>query len=254
MRPFLSAATLAAICFTPRMYSQTTNTATPHRPVTGANAHRRTGPTASAKAGAPTNDANSEGLAAAGTMPAAAGPSKPLFTLRYVDLVIGTGELAKPRRFYTVQYTGWTTDGKKFDSSYDAGQPFTFAVGARRVIIGWDTGFEGMRVGGKRRLIVPYQLAYGENGHPPEIPAKADLIFDVELVSQNDPDAPPQSPATPSQPPATQSQPPATQSQPHSGTAPGSATPAPQPGTNPVTDPKDQTNKPATQPATQPPR
>ncbi len=246
MRPLATAAILAAVCLTATLHLPAQSSTTTHRPVTGANAHRRTGPAISAKAGAGASGSN-EGLAAMGTMPAAVGPSKPLYTLRYVDLVTGTGDLAKPRQYYTVQYTGWTTDGKKFDSSYDhGGDPFTFPVGARRVIIGWDTGFEGMRVGGKRRLIVPYQLAYGEAGHPPEIPAKSDLIFDIELVSQSDPSAPPaQPPASPQ--PSAPTQPPA------------GARPVPQPGTNPVTnptsptgDPKDQTNKTADHPDTQP--
>ena len=124
-----------------------------------------------------------------------------------------------------MHYTGWTTDGKKFDSSFDhdGKEPIVFPVGARRVIIGWDTGFEGMHVGGKRRIIVPYQLAYGEGGRPPVIPQKADLIFDVELVAQSD--TPPQQPAPPAAQPTT---PPPT-SQPQK--------PATQPGTNPVTDP-----------------
>jgi peptidylprolyl isomerase len=95
-----------------------------------------------------------------------------------------------PRKFYTVHYTGWLTDGTKFDSSVDRGTPITFPYGARQVIPGWDTGFEGMHVGGKRRLYIPYQLAYGEPGRPPVIPAKADLIFDIELVDMSD--TPPQ--------------------------------------------------------------
>ena len=124
-------------------------------------------------------------------MPAATGPSTPLYTLRYVDLKLGTGEFARVSTpgaivFYTVHYTGWLTNGTKFDSSVDRNQPFVFPVGARRVITAWDTGFEGMRVGGKRRLIVPYQLAYGAPGHPPDIPEKSDLIFDVELLGQGD--------------------------------------------------------------------
>jgi len=103
-------------------------------------------------------------------------------------------------KFYTVQYTGWTPDGKKFDSSYDRDAPFVFPQGARRVIIGWDEGFEGMHVGGKRRLFVPYQLGYGEAGHPPTIPSKSMLIFDVELLGVSDTPPPPPTPATP--PPA----------------------------------------------------
>src|SRR5215469_11103034 len=120
---------------------------------------------------------------------------KNLYALRYVDITIGTGPLAEQRRYYTVHYTGWLTDGTKFDSSVDRGTPINFPYGARQVIPGWDTGFEGMHVGGKRRLYIPYQLAYGENGRPPVIPPKADLIFDVELISQSEtPPAPPQAP------------------------------------------------------------
>lgn len=229
MRPLATAAILAALCLTAN--AQTTTT---HRSSTAAAAKRRAA-TKAVPTGAPVTESSSEGLAAAGTMPAVTGPAKPLYTLRYVDLKLGTGELAQTHKFYTVQYTGWTTDGKKFDSSYDhqPAEPFVFAAGAHRVIIGWDTGFEGMRVGGKRRLIVPYQLAYGEAGRPPVIPEKADLIFDLEFLAQSD--TPPGQPA-PTAPPA--------------GTVPSGANPetkpAPQPGTNPVTDPKDQTNTPGT--------
>ncbi len=132
-----------------------------------------------------------EGLTAVGTMPAASGVSAPLYALRYIDLKVGGGDLARSSVpgaivFYTVHYTGWLTDGTKFDSSVDRDQPFVFPAGAKRVITAWDTGFEGMRVGGKRRLIVPYQLAYGAAGSPPVIPEKADLIFDVELLGQGD--------------------------------------------------------------------
>ena len=131
------------------------------------------------------------GVAAVGTMPAATGTSQPLYTLRYIDLKVGTGDVARTSAqgaivFYTVHYTGWLTDGTKFDSSVDRNEPFVFPVGAKRVITAWDTGFEGMRVGGKRRLIVPYQLAYGVPGSPPVIPAKATLIFDVELLGMGD--------------------------------------------------------------------
>ena len=121
-------------------------------------------------------------------VPRVAGIPRALYTLKYIDTVIGKGPLAEPQKWYTVRYTGWLTDGTKFDSSYDhpGGEPITFPYGAKRVIIGWDTGFEGMHVGGKRRLFVPYQLAYGEAGHPPVIPAKANLVFDVELVTMSD--------------------------------------------------------------------
>ncbi len=122
-----------------------------------------------------------------------------IFTLGYVDTRVGTGEPAKPHMWYTVQYTGYLVDGTKFDSSYDHPdkKPISFPYGAHRVIPGWDMGFEGMHVGGKRRLFVPYQLAYGANGHPPTIPAKAELVFDMELVSQSaeDPNPRPVPPA-----------------------------------------------------------
>jgi peptidylprolyl isomerase len=124
------------------------------------------------------------------------------YALTYVDTRIGTGDLALPKKWYTVQYTGYlATDGTKFDSSYDHPdkKPITFPYGAHRVIPGWDTGFEGMRIGGKRRLYVPYQLAYGEIGRPPVIPPKSELIFDIELVSQSD-TPPPQPPGSRPQP------------------------------------------------------
>lgn len=123
-------------------------------------------------------------------------PKTETYSLDYVDTQIGNGELAAAHKFYTVRYTGYLADqGTKFDSSYDHpnAEPITFPHGEHRVIPGWDTGFEGMRVGGKRRLYIPYQLAYGEEGRPPVIPAKSELIFDVELVSQSD--APPPRPA-----------------------------------------------------------
>lgn len=165
------------------------------------------------------------GLAAVGDMPAVTGAPANLYALQYVDTVIGTGELAQPHKWYTVNYTGWTLDGKKFDSSLNPGrEPFVFPYGARRVIAGWDTGFEGMRVGGKRRLIVPYQLAYGERGAPPDIPAKATLVFDVEFLGQSD--TPPQPPATPA-PPASQTKP--------TETKPAESTPKPE-ASKPATD------------------
>jgi peptidylprolyl isomerase len=144
------------------------------------------------------------------------GGEKTTYSLTYVDTLIGTGALAQPGKFYTVHYTGYLADGTKFDSSVDRGEPITFPYGKHRVIEGWDTGFEGMRIGGKRRLFIPYELGYGEAGRPPVIPAKAELIFDVEFIAQGDempkPKAPPapmahplsdQKPATPPPPPPT---------------------------------------------------
>ena len=153
------------------------------------------------------------------------------FTLAYVETRVGTGELAKPHMFYTVNYTGYLLDGTKFDSSYDHPdkKPISFPYGGHQVIPGWDTGFEGMRVGGKRRLFVPYQLAYGERGRAPVIPAKAELIFDMELVSQSaeNPTPRPVPPVAPARP-ATPTQPGGLPATPPTGAAPG--TPSTSPG------------------------
>jgi peptidylprolyl isomerase len=107
---------------------------------------------------------------------------------------VGTGAPALPGEVYTVHYTGWLRDGTKFDSSVDRGQPFEFMQGRHNVITGWDEGFDGMKVGGKRRMFIPYQLAYGERASGP-IPAKSDLIFDIELLNARDPNAPAPPPA-----------------------------------------------------------
>lgn len=102
------------------------------------------------------------------------------------DIIAGTGAQAVKGSKVTVHYTGWLykngRHGKKFDSSLDSGQPFTFQLGAGEVISGWDRGIEGMRVGGKRELIIPSQMGYGEAGAPPEIPPYATLNFEVQLL------------------------------------------------------------------------
>src|SRR5206468_3511521 len=95
--------------------------------------------------------------------------------LKYLDEKAGTGATVKAGDAVDVHYTGTFKDGKKFDSSKDRGQPFTVTVGAGRVIKGWDEGLVGMKVGGTRKLIIPYQLAYGEAGRPPTIPPKSEL-------------------------------------------------------------------------------
>jgi peptidylprolyl isomerase len=162
------------------------------------------------RSSSPTNSAGAVKLPA--DIPRARGPVKTAFSLRYQDIKIGTGPEAEPNKIYKVLYTGWiAADGRKFDSSEDHRlplrdkdgkpvmgddgkpelgdpQPFAFAQGFGRVMPGFDQGFTGMKVGGKRRLFIPWQMAYGARGRPgpdaahPGIPPKADLIFDVELL------------------------------------------------------------------------
>ena len=107
--------------------------------------------------------------------------------LRYEDAKIGTGDEAVSGKTVDVHYTGWLNDegrkGKKFDSSVDRGSPFSFPLGAGRVIKGWDEGVAGMRVGGKRTLMIPPELGYGARGAGGVIPPNADLIFEVELLN-----------------------------------------------------------------------
>ena len=102
--------------------------------------------------------------------------------LQYIDLKAGTGATAQAGQSVTVHYTGWLENGKKFDSSIDRGQPFSFPLGAGRVIKGWDEGVQGMKVGGKRKLIIPSNLGYGARGAGGVIPPNATLIFEVELL------------------------------------------------------------------------
>jgi FKBP-type peptidyl-prolyl cis-trans isomerase len=102
--------------------------------------------------------------------------------LQMEDLVLGTGAEAKKGQTVSVHYTGWLTDGKKFDSSKDHGRPFSFALGGGQVIQGWDQGVAGMKVGGKRKLTIPPDLGYGPQGYPGAIPPNATLVFEVELL------------------------------------------------------------------------
>jgi uncharacterized damage-inducible protein DinB len=126
-----------------------------------------------------------------GGPPAVSGTPVDGVKLRYIDIVKGTGAPAVPGKKYIVHYTGWLANGKKFDSSVDRNQPLDFVQGRKQVITGWDVGFEGMNIGGKRRLFIPAALGYAEKGAGQSIPPNAELIFDVELLDVKDaPDAP----------------------------------------------------------------
>jgi len=135
------------------------------------------------------------GLAAAQTEPAKKAPAAPqgptkvtgdpiktASGLEYWDIKVGAGAEAKPGHKVKVDYTGWLTNGKKFDSSVGTGRPFEFMLGAGQVIKGWDEGVAGMKVGGKRQLKIPADLAYGKKGAAGVIPPDATLIFDVQLL------------------------------------------------------------------------
>jgi FKBP-type peptidyl-prolyl cis-trans isomerase len=109
-------------------------------------------------------------------------PTKTPSGLEYWDIKVGTGAVAQTGKHVKVDYTGWLTSGKKFDSSVGTGRPFELLLGAGQVIKGWDEGIVGMKVGGKRQLRIPPDLAYGAKGFPGAIPPNATLIFDVQLV------------------------------------------------------------------------
>jgi FKBP-type peptidyl-prolyl cis-trans isomerase len=136
-------------------------------------------------------------LAGAQTAPAKKAPAKPAASaptkvtgeptktasgLQYWDIKVGTGAVAQVGQHVIVDYTGWLTNGKKFDSSVGTGKPFDFMLGAGQVIKGWDEGVAGMKVGGKRQLRIPPDLAYGPAGYTTVIPPNSTLIFDVRLV------------------------------------------------------------------------
>lgn len=132
----------------------------------------------------PPQPASGEFVPGAGTPPATTEPQVTTTPtgLKYVDLVVGTGASPQPGQVVTVHYTGWLKDGTEFDSSRRRGDPFKFPIGQQRVIKGWDEGVATMKVGGKRKLMIPPDLAYGDPGSPPVIPPGAELTFDVELL------------------------------------------------------------------------
>jgi len=127
------------------------------------------------------------GAAKAGFSPAlgvdTAAMTKTPSGLRYQDLTKGDGAEATAGKSVQVHYTGWLPNGEKFDSSRDRNEPFSFTLGAGQVIAGWDEGVAGMKVGGRRKLVIPPDLAYGTAGAPPDIPPGATLVFDIELLA-----------------------------------------------------------------------
>ena len=102
--------------------------------------------------------------------------------MKYIDEVVGSGASPQIGQNVTVHYTGTLADGTKFDSSVDRNEPFTFTLGAKNIISGWNEGLATMKVGGKRKLIIPPNLGYGAAGNPPKIPPNATLFFDIELL------------------------------------------------------------------------
>jgi len=177
------------------------------------------------------------------------------FSLDYIDTKVGTGPLPGTHKFYTINYTGYLPDGTKFDSSLDLDKdgkpkdPITIPYGEHAVIAGWDTGFGGMHLGGKRRLFIPYQLGYGTQAKGP-IPPKSMLIFDVELLSVSDtpPPARPK-PIPPSAPPTPPGGLPGLKPAPAGPGAPPAAGPGAPPAAAPATPPA---AAPATPPAAAP--
>ncbi len=136
----------------------------------------------------PASQTPASAVAAPTTAPAATAPATPAQEvttasgLKYLDMKVGDGPSPLPGQTCVMHYTGWLTNGTKFDSSVDRGTPFEFPLGQHRVIAGWDEGVATMKVGGKRKLTIPPQLGYGARGAGAVIPPNATLVFDVELL------------------------------------------------------------------------
>lgn len=129
-------------------------------------------------------------------VPEVSGPVMSVASVRYIEIKIGAGAPALSGKQYTVNYTGWLRNGKVFDSTYTRNQPFVFVQGRRMVIAGWELAFEGMKVGGKRRIFIPPQLAYGDRGSTDgQVPPNSEMIQDIELMDVSDP--PPTPPPAP---------------------------------------------------------
>jgi peptidylprolyl isomerase/FKBP-type peptidyl-prolyl cis-trans isomerase FkpA len=141
--------------------------------------------TAQPAAAAATNQSASDAVSPPPIAASTQQQGAPVTELKMEDTKVGTGDAAAAGKSVTVHYTGWLTDGTKFDSSKDRGQPFTFQLGAGQVIKGWDQGVVGMKVGGVRKLTIPSSLAYGERGAGGVIPPNATLVFEVELLGVN---------------------------------------------------------------------
>jgi hypothetical protein len=131
------------------------------------------------------NPANTAPPPAPGGAPKGGAASGAVTQLVKQDLKVGKGAAAKPGDRVTVHYRGTLTNGTKFDASYDRHEPFVFTLGGGEVIKGWDVGVAGMKVGGRRKLTVPSDMAYGPAGRPPTIPPDATLVFEVELLKVN---------------------------------------------------------------------
>ncbi|TMQ50322.1 MAG: FKBP-type peptidyl-prolyl cis-trans isomerase [Candidatus Eisenbacteria bacterium] len=142
-----------------------------------------TGGSTAATTSSSSSSSSPQGTAAEPSVnPDAAAGEKAVAGLKIDDLKVGEGAVAETGKTVKVHYTGTLTDGTKFDSSLDRGEPFSFQLGAGQVIRGWDEGVKGMRVGGKRKLTIPPDMGYGAAGAPPKIPPNATLMFEIELL------------------------------------------------------------------------